>query len=174
MFEYLTLDNITLALAVFGSVGTILTWVISAFRNHKNLSIKPIPDDRHAITFSTQQHLYATMAVIIENKSRLPIAITQFQVINADGKPLTADLIPAFIYHQSNNIVPMEFGGYSRIIESAEFPINICALGAAQAYMHFTLPLGTNLQIRTILLHTNRGIMKFHWPGFSFPMPSGG
>lgn len=36
----LTRDNITLALSIFGAVGTLLSWILSAVQNRQSLKIK--------------------------------------------------------------------------------------------------------------------------------------
>ena len=70
----LTKDNITLALSIFGSIGTLLSWLFSITKNRKNIDIK-IAGRR----FSNNTN-FLLVYMLFENRSSLPISITDISV----------------------------------------------------------------------------------------------
>ena len=70
----LTRSNITLALSIFGSVGTLISFIFSVFKNRKNISIE-IAGRRFSDKPSS-----LLVYILFENKSRLPISITNISV----------------------------------------------------------------------------------------------
>lgn len=74
--KLLTRENITLALSIFGSIGTLITFISSYLHTRKNLKIKI---SRSGYGRSTPKML---ISLTFENQSRLPISITSIKVFS--------------------------------------------------------------------------------------------
>lgn len=148
----LTKENITFALAVFGSVGTLLSWICTICANRKNIGVQ--------ISKAYFCNNTVLTHIIIDNKSRLPITITQISLIS-DKSNYACFNIQTRIYNgvTKQNDVILD----TKTIISPKFPIEIGSLGGTSCYPFFELPpedfekLSTDL---TLQFHTNRGMIK--------------
>ena len=147
-------DNIALCLSIFASIGTIANWIVIAIRNRKNISVCMAPSQFGLCTCRSSLFLYSTVMLIFENKSRLPISISQIKIHNTHGAVYTADL--------NSSAVMYNLDGSTKF-HSADFPIHLSPLGAACEYISFSLPKDcTNEDLNTVLveLYTSRGKIK--------------
>lgn len=150
--KFLTRDNITLALSIFGSVGTLTSAILSFIRSRKRISIT-IPKLYHN---NSSMWLY----VIIENNSRLPISINSVSACFSD-KLFHSSQIPQKILEvtqQTGNIVTDKKEYFS-----IKFPISLPALSGTSGYLYFEVP-ATFLESPSTQLcfqvGTNRGVIK--------------
>ena len=68
IINMITMDNITFVLAVFGSLGTLVSWIQSIVKNHKNITFK--------IDSYYLDDTFLQISFTIINNSQLPIVIT--------------------------------------------------------------------------------------------------
>lgn len=129
--EILTRENITLALSIFGSLGTFITLFFSFFTTRKNLKI--------SITSATYKPDDECLALIFcfENRSRLPICVTS---ISAKPNPYEIKLKPHpnyvgnIKYKENGEIVHRHFEF------DLNFPIDIAQLSARSGFVLFDIP----------------------------------
>lgn len=125
-----TRANITLVLSIFGSVGTLVTFISSYLTKRKNLKI--------SITTSVyRKDLYWLMcAITFENRSRLPIAITSISA-TANNKTIEPKPYPCCINNYAHRI------GNDVIDRKFEYNLNLPAdiqqLSALSGYVLFEL-----------------------------------
>lgn len=152
MKEILTKDNITFALAVFGSLGTILSWIYASISNRKNIYVR--------ISRAYLHDNSVLLHILMDNKSRLPISINRVSLIINETTYHAFDIKTQIFrgdYKSNNEIIKTD------IIYSAEFPIELASLGGTNFYLFFELPpnafqsLSTQL---TLQFHTNRGMVR--------------
>lgn len=148
----LTKENITLALSIFGAIGTVCSFVYTAISTRKNINVRV-----------SKAYFYKNTVLIhilIDNKSRLPITINRISLIIGKSVFSSFDIktqIFKGVTRQNNEITD------TRLIFSPEFPICIGSLGGTNCYPFFELPpeafetLSTEL---TLQFHTNRGMIK--------------
>ncbi len=146
--NYLTRENITLAIAIFGALGTILTWIHSIIANRKNITFSII----------SAYHKNNIMAayIMIENKSRLPICINGFSLVEGEKKVMCKQ-IPTKIIEITDRS-GSEITDNRKII-SCQFPISLGALSGDSVYLLFELK-DININISeelNFLISTNRG-----------------
>ncbi len=139
-----TRENITLAIAIFGALGTLLTWFFNFIHSRKNIDLRIIKISK----FENQ----LTMYLSIQNKSRIPISINSISLLS-DGVYYPCDIIshPAFTVSYQNNCTD---------IFTIPFPVNLGSLTGTSGYIEFDIsskvlkPLSTPL---TVQVSTNRG-----------------
>lgn len=125
LHEFFTRENITLAIAIFGAIGTLFNWLLNFFHNRRNLKIKIVSIRKHKSDF--------LMYVLIENRSRLPISISSFSV-KIGGAFYPCRLIPKKV----RTDVSSGKGISTRTpFYTMQFPVNIGSLGAASGYVFF-------------------------------------
>ena len=81
----ITRENITLAIALFGAIGTAINATLSLIHNRANLNIRIVKIKDYLPFFLTY--------VIFENNSRLPISVTSIS-IQIDGIFYPCSAIP--------------------------------------------------------------------------------
>lgn len=147
--DIFTRDNITLALSIFGSVGTLISWLYLLVRQMKNIDIRVIEHN-----FTEQSIL---VYLLFENKSRLPIAITDIVLVQ-DSKTIHCEPIPTLAFQATkrvNNEIVEQIRDYT-----LGLPIQLETLGAKSGYVYFEVP-PTGQQISskslTVQICTNRG-----------------
>lgn len=152
METLLTKDNITFILAVFGSVGTLVSWTCAALSTRKNINVR--------ITKAYLCKNSILIHIIIDNKSRLPITINRISLVADNTIFSTFDIqtqIFKSVTKQNNEITN------AQVILSPAFPIEISSLGGTNCYPYFELSpevfetLSTEL---TLQFHTNRSMVK--------------
>ena len=149
VINLLTRDNITLALAILGSVGTLFTFVMTflANRTRINLRFKQINCNQGSML----------SYVAFENKSRLPIAITDIAIINDD---ICYPCVPI-----ATSVCEYERKRGNQVISHREdfsipLPITLSSLAGTSGYVYFDrLPdnFPTSPREVTLQVSTNRG-----------------
>lgn len=145
-------DNITLAIAIFGAIGTLVNWFYSFIRNKKNISIS-IPQLMHK-----SNNIY--FFIVIENKSLLPISINQISLISNDSKFVFSQIAVKMFEttHTSGGVVTDRHK-----IFTIQFPVSLNGLCGTSGFLYLTLPedvsetLPNNLSFEVA---TNRGLIK--------------
>lgn len=152
MNTLLTKDNITFILAVFGSLGTLISWTFSLISTRKSINVR-----------ISKAYLYDNsilLHILIDNKSRLPITITRISLVIGNNIFSTFDT-QTQIYRGERKCKGEVLS--VNTIYSPTFPIEIGSLGGTNCYPYFELSpeafetLSTEL---TLQFHTNRGMVK--------------
>ena len=147
----LTKDNITLALSIFGSIGTLLSWLFSITKNRKNIDIK-IAGRR----FSNNTN-FLLVYMLFENRSSLPISITDISV-QLDSTWYPCEKVPIVALTETsrhNGEITSQHEHYT-----LPFPIFITGLGGTSGYVYFEFPessLPLDATHLKFLVSTNRG-----------------
>lgn len=150
--ELLTRDNITLALSIFGALGTIFTIISTFILNRKNLSIN--------IASCTNRYgkLYINMTFI--NKSRQPISVFSIK-LKASEKIYSSlpypENVGKYTLRDGNEIIDRVF------TYTLPLPIDLQALGAASGYISFDVPkevLKNSSIPLTLLVQSTRGTVQ--------------
>ena len=152
MLQYLTRENITLALAIFGSAGTLISWISRIVSSRKSVSI--------SIGRIYEPDKCFSCFLIFENKSRLPISITSISVL-IDGVSFPCVSIPHAAYtitEKTGSTVTRykEFPGLS-------MPLNLSGLSGSSGFLDFDIPQEYLQKLSTPLIlqvATNRGRLK--------------
>lgn len=148
--SFISRDNITLILAVFGSFGTLINWISSFISNRRNLDIRIVgyrQDAPHALL------LYMSFM----NNSRLPISISDIS-IEIEGVRHSCQKIPITALEEE-----IRRNGHSLfhyVHKTMEFPISISGLNGTSGYAYFSFPEATLQSGATrlnFLISTNRG-----------------
>lgn len=149
MPTWLTMQNITFVIAVAGFLMSLATWVKDFVSQRKNLAGRILGIKSYAnVTY---------MDLALENRSRLPIAITHFRLLLGekifDCAPLPT-LVSAKEQRRGNELV-------KRTEEySTALPIQLLSLGATNCLVLFerlpVLPPNDATHL-TLLIGTNRG-----------------
>lgn len=145
----ITRENITLAIALFGAIGTAINATLSLIHNRANLNIRIVKIKDYLPFFLTY--------VIFENNSRLPISVTSIS-IQIDGIFYPCSAIP-------EKVITNEVKRNGEILSYKEtysmtMPIEIGSLGAAAGYIYFdNLPELEQLLSKPLIFRvsTNRG-----------------
>lgn len=128
MSEYLTRENITLALSIFGSLGTLITFISSYHSKRKNLKI--IVDN---IAYKSN-HEMLIIIFTFENHSQLPISICDMSVtINSDKIHASKYIhsVGEYTHKNGNEVIDRKFEYNLR------FPVDIQQLCAVSGYVLF-------------------------------------
>lgn len=151
---FLTRENITLALSIFGSIGTLITFISSYLTKRKNLKI-------HIVSSTYKQNLQRLVLIItFENRSRLPISVTSTSaIINGNEYELLQHphCVGEYTHKHGNNVVDRKFEYNLR------FPSDIQQLSAISGYLLFdVVPKELeNLSTPLILqVHSTRGLVQ--------------
>ena len=151
----ITKENIALALSILSFAGTILSAIVSFFKNRKNLKLK-LPYFGHE-----EKRKMALVYVQFENKSHSSILITDINLV-LNGKFYPCVKIPSV----SQSVV-REIGKehFVHDIYNLSFPIALAGIGGTSGYLvfdiqehqkeHFQYPI--RLQVST-----NRGCSQIY------------
>lgn len=151
MPAFFTKANITLFLSIIGTVGTLYTLISTMVFQRKNLHIKV-----HAFSVIRDMGI---MYVTVENRSRLPIAITSLEI----------EVSNTFISccHEPKRIAERvrKIGG--EVVSRSEyysmtFPISLSSLAATSGYLCFgNIPDNVSAHPTevTFQVQTNRGTL---------------
>lgn len=142
-------DNVTGLIAIVSLIMTSATWIHTILLNRQNLSFR--------IHEAQSQNGVSFFFVQIENYSKLPVAITRFQLVTAESE-FDCVAIPHFVYQytrRSGKEITSQKTFYS-----LQMPIELSPLGAVSGYILFdnpqaVLPAGST--DATFLICTNRG-----------------
>ena len=130
MLEYLTRENITLALSIFGSIGTLVTFISSYLTKRKNLKIN--------IVSCTYKRPINTLILIIsfENRSSLPIAITSISatINKRPFKPIRyPHCVGEYTQKNGNEVIDRKF------TYNLPLPVDIHQLSAVSGHVLFDI-----------------------------------
>ena len=141
-------DNSTGLIAIISFIMTSITWGRTLHENRQNLAF-------HIHEFQSHDDI-SFFFMQIENHSKLPVAITRFQLI-IDDSAFDCTPIPNFIYEytrRSGKEVTSRKTFYS-----LQMPIEVSALGAISGYILFEgsqVVLPTDSTMATFQVCTNR------------------
>lgn len=148
MLKYITKENITLVLAIIGSVGTAISCINRFLQSRIKLSL---------ILYGfrkTDKGLL--MYVGISNKSQMPISITSIS-LKIDEDSFNCKEIPERVVENIYRSNGVEYGRDDKY--SMLMPISLSSLFSACGYVYFELPpqvLKSVSTQATFLIHTNR------------------
>lgn len=146
--KYLTRENITLAIAIFGALGTISTWIYNYITSRKNISFSIISAFYKNSTLSAY--------IMVENKSRMPVCINGVTIIEGKKKAMCKQM-PTKILEITNRTGSEVID--KRKIYTCQFPISLGALSGDSGYICFNLK-DFNIDVSkelNFLIATNRG-----------------
>lgn len=144
-----TRENITLAIALFGAIGTIATWIVTAFHSRKKVTFRIVK------IYPIKKTL--TLYLSIQNRSRLPISIDSMSIV-IENVSYHCQVPPHVIFtvtHRSGQTITDK-----KDYISINFPINLSSLGGASGYIEFDIPQEVSKKLSTPLIlevSTNRG-----------------
>ncbi len=145
-----------------------LTWIVTVYKNHKNLKLTIIDRDTWNCFFKLEDKSWSlTISTMLQNFSASPIHITKIALIDYLNNCYTADLRPTFVAHTFRRLIDTDTKWFEKVLESAQFPICLDAYGAKLEYLHFTIPdiPLQKFQIQRIEVWTNKGLIQ----SFDFP-----
>lgn len=124
----LTFENITFVLSVFGSVGTLITFIAAFKSNRKNLKmiVSNLAYIKDVKTLS--------ITITFENRSRPPISITSARLFISDDEILPEKyprLVDRYAYRENDEIVARKF------LYNINFPVCVQQLGASSGSLLF-------------------------------------
>lgn len=122
--QIFTKDNITFALAILGSIGTVYTFI--AQRRKISLSI-------HYYSYKNRSLL---MYVSFSNRSHLPISITNVSVVQ-DNICYPCVYVPTKVREYTHKI-GKEIISHKEIM-SIQFPISLLSLAGFSGYLYFDM-----------------------------------
>lgn len=144
-----TRENITLALSIFGSVGTVSTWIYNYIRTRKSFSV-----ELNGYRFSPKGLL---LHIQLINKSTLSLSINEI-AIKHNGIEYPCSKIPQKVMETTNKI-GKEIVSHNEYY-SLEFPINLPALCGASGYLYFSSDSENFPKLSTettVIIRSNRG-----------------
>lgn len=126
-------ENITLALAILGSVLSVGSLVSAGLSRRVKLSIAISEYESFPVDSSLQMYIH------IANRSCLPVAITRLQ-ISIGGQYYDCCLFPkkVRVFHTCSNGIEV----VDRVFYTLPIPIALDALGATCGYVQFSRPKG--------------------------------
>lgn len=149
MIDRFSRENITLLLAIIGSVGTISNWIFYWITTRKNITISIVGHFWHSNCLLIYAH--------ITNNSRLTIALNDISFV-LNTKTISCSPIPTKVfekvYKRGNEIVDKQTD------YSFQMPITLHPLCGTSGYLYFpfeeesVVPAPSSL---TFVIHTNRG-----------------
>lgn len=145
-----TRENITLALSIFGSLGSAFTMLHATLNNRKRLQMKIIS---HVFGDTKMLIIY----VAFYNKSRLPISITDISV--KIGNVYYPCVQPPIVVCRENEKINGVVT-FHKEHTSLAMPINIASLNGTSGYVCFEFPLNAFQSDATQLIFSvasNRG-----------------
>ena len=125
-----TRENITLFLSVFGSFGTLITFISSYLTKRKNLKISI------SSCVYRKDFRWLIFVITFENRSRLPIAITSVSATlnNQEVKSLSyPHHVGDYVYRSGDKILD------SKVEYNLKLPADIQQLSALSGYVLFEL-----------------------------------
>lgn len=146
--EYLTKENITFILALFGSFGTLCVFISTLLQNSVNLDI--------SIVEYSADNKTAILYMMLDNRSHLPISITNISIWNHavlySCLP-TPEIVKFNIRHCNKEEV------FREAVKTIPLPINLPSLSGTSGYLYFVIPQ-ENFEIDskslTVEVSTNR------------------
>lgn len=146
--EYLTKENITFFLSVFGSVGTLFLFVVSLLCKKANIDIK--------IVECSPSKESVVLYMMFVNKSHLPISITDVRIWNK-GIVYSCTPVPTIVRYIRRYTPKEEL--YFEAIKSIPLPIALLSLSGTSGYFYFQIPqenFECDAKSLTVEVSTNR------------------
>lgn len=145
------MQYVTLGIAIFGALGTIITWIHGIIVTRKKISFEIVS------AIYSENLVYAFF--ILNNKSRLPIAINSISLYN-NKKNIFCEKISKKIFEKSLRTGTIITNREE--IKSEQFPISLSGLLGSSGYILFHTK-GFNFMKEDkvdINLFTNRGLIR--------------
>ena len=147
--SWLTRENITLALSIFGTLGTIGTWIYSYLSNRPKLKGKLLCLDGN--------EKLCVIYLVISNESHLPISIDNVHLVLKD-KTIQCIYYPVVV--QNHEITRNGLLLLNDNVYSVSLPINIGAISSHGGFYVFASCQSDLQEVSTelnLLVSTNRG-----------------
>lgn len=147
--ELFTRDNITLALSIFGSIGTICTWLYNYIKIRKSFTI-----ELNGYRFNPKGLLLHVQFV---NKSTLSLSINEIAIKHNEIE-YPCSKIPQKVLETTHK-VGKEIVSHKEYY-SLEFPINLPPLCGASGYLYFSSDSENFPKLSTettVIIRSNRG-----------------
>lgn len=144
-----TRSNITLALSLFGAIGTSLTWIHNYLQTRKNFSVEIIACD-----LSTEGLL---LYIRITNNSSLPLSINEIE-LSIGTKSYICEKYPLKVIEQTHKRGKTVLSHHEYF--SMAFPINLQPFCGESGYLYFSSEKDDFPQLSTpltLIIRTNRG-----------------
>ena len=125
LLSLFTRDNITLILAIFGSLGTLISWIFSYISNRRNLDI-------HVVGYRQDTPHALLLYVSFINNSRLPISISDIS-IKINGIISSCQKIPITALEEEISRKGNAISHYDH--KTIGFPISIPGLNGTSGYV---------------------------------------
>ena len=151
MSHIFTKENITFALSIFGSLGTLFTLIHTFLINRKQLQMRV-----NGHVFGDAKKMIV-LYVSFANKSRLPISVTDI-CIKIDDTYYPCLQPPIIAYEETKKVNGAVVS--HRAISSLSIPINISSLSGTSGYICFEFPevsFPSNATELTFSVSSNRG-----------------
>lgn len=149
--KLLNRENITLFLSIFGSIGTLITFISSFLHTRKNLKVKV---NKAGYKNSSQTML---ISLTFENRSRLPISVTSISVF-ISGAEIIPESYPKCVEWYSHKegleVVDRKF------LYNLNFPVDVQPLFAVSGHILLDVPPKEIERLSTPLIlkvHSTRG-----------------
>ncbi|MBS6504227.1 MAG: hypothetical protein KH415_21915 [Clostridium sp.] len=155
------MSYLPLVISVISLLISLIQFGISIYSKRFTIYISPIGFQK------SESELYESFffKLLIENKSNLPISITNIKVLTSENSLLNCSLTKRFVGETFMTLNGQEVN--KNVYYTADFPINILPYGAVMPYIVFRIPKSTDINIfkdlmNTIELeiHTNRKIKR--------------
>lgn len=151
----LSKDNITLALSIFGAVGTLIAFISSYIAKRKNLKIY-ITDAAYR-----KDTRVLLISVVFENRSTLPISVTFLKCFLGVHELSLLEYpicVRDYTHHRGKDVIDRKF------FYNLRMPVDIQQLSAVSGYIALELsqkelemlPIPLTLQVRS----TRKGVQK--------------
>lgn len=151
-------NHVTFWIAVAGFLMSLVSWICTAWNRRKRLKVTVDLSAPYNKSYMTSLSLSINLAFWFESKSTNPIAINCVWLIFTDKSEFRSELSKLFVCHNFRRLLDTNTEYYERFTESADFPIEIGAYGAAYEYIQFTLPKECKERnLDSIRIMTNRG-----------------
>ncbi len=144
-----TRNNITLALSIFGAIGTVGTWIYNYIKTRKSFTI-----ELNGYRFNPNGLLLHVQFV---NKSTLSLSINEIAIKHNENE-YPCSKIPQKVLETTKRI-GKEIVDHKEYY-SLEFPINLPALCGTSGYLYFSSDSENFPQISTevtVIIRSNRG-----------------
>lgn len=161
------MSKLPIIISVISLVISLIQFTISIYSRRFTIKISPICFEK------SKSELYRKFffQVLIENKSNLPISITNIKAISSNGSLVNCSLTKHFVGESFRTIDGKEVN--KTTYYSTEFPINISSYGAVMPYIVFKLSKDdeTNIFADTknslrLEVYTNRKMKTVHIKNF--------
>lgn len=154
MKDILTKENITFALALIGSAGTISMWIFNWYRHRFKIRVSIL-----AYTHSAASGNRAYWCnFLFDNLSRSPVAIRRINLLIGEN-PIPCRIDSQAIIRVESKTIPGEY----IMRKTLQFPVNLSGLESISGYVLFvsseTSPLVSSTHLN-LQVCTNRGTVK--------------